>query len=91
MGAKITNLRLTFYDTDGRGSPLTVHSEVDYFLGRKTHYLPEEFASAGIVRLGHHFPKESQKTPTKDLQSSTNIRKEDLAHDETSGPTYNGR
>ncbi len=78
---KITNLRLTFYDTDGRGSPCTQHSDVEFELGRKVHCLPEQFGRAGIIRLGHHFPKQSQKTTERDLQLSSTVRREDLSLD----------
>lgn len=74
--------RLTFYDTDGKGSytpklPIRDYAEADapdspYWQIPNFDYL---------IRLGHAFTKKSQKTPKGDLAVSRTVREEDLDHD----------
>lgn len=75
--------RLSFYDTDGRGRyepklrirdrsqaiPDTAYWDIPYF--------DDE------IRLGHAFPKTSQRTPDYELTETQKVREEDLAHDRT--------
>lgn len=80
---RITNLRLTFYDTDGRGNGEThcPHPDSTWVIGRMEYELPDDFASTGLVRLGHNFAKQTQQTPQYDLELAADVRREDLAHD----------
>ncbi|OBK30142.1 hypothetical protein A5659_03620 [Mycobacterium sp. 1165196.3] len=76
--------RLSFYDTDGAGgytpklrildhrdaeAPNSDYWQIPYF----DHW----------IRLGHAFPKVTQATPEYDLEQTTDVREEDLAHDRT--------
>ncbi len=83
----ITNLRVTFYDTDGRGEPDTTWSGEDsgWGIGRVEYRLPDDFASSGVVRLGHVFAKTTQKTTDYDLKVARAVREEDLEHDRLNG------
>jgi hypothetical protein len=77
---KVTNARLTFYDTDGRGDSVTRQAEfADDWRGEPQARLPEDFG--GIIRLGHSFAKVGQKTLRTDIDQAMRLREEDLAHD----------
>lgn len=76
---KIGPLRVTFYDTPGDGtfSPKQgIRTESHW--GRRYDF-PEEFDE--YVRVGHHFAKEAQRTPRKDIERAARVRQEDLSHD----------
>jgi len=76
---KIDGLRVTFYDTDGRGNcGVTEIEYYDDWSGKRRPVLPE---FEEYVRLGHVFPKTGQKTRPEDIQQSLQVRKEDLEHD----------
>lgn len=81
---KVSNLRLTFYDTDGFGSSCTTdvgENSERLWDGTMSYSLPEDFGE--LIRLGHHFPKapNTRKTPPGDLTTATTVRKEDFEHD----------
>ncbi len=76
---KASGVRISFYDTDGIGGYDPKHGErVSTWDQRYIYELPEfdEF-----IRLGHAFPKTSQKTTEADLASCATVREEDLEHD----------
>lgn len=76
---KVGNLRLSFFDTDGVGGfePKLGESGPAWD-GSALHLLPE---FDDYIRLGHHFPKQSQRTTYEDLQECQNVRLEDVTHD----------
>jgi len=76
------DIRLTFYDTDGKGDytaklPIRdhAHAEAPDSLFWQIPYFDRR------IRLGHAFRKVSQKTLPSDLEAAKHIREEDLAHD----------
>lgn len=76
--------RLSFYDTDGDGGFEPKFKILDSKVGVPNSdywYIP--FFDEDI-RLGHAFPKVSQKTPIYDLDECAEVRREDLRHDENS-------
>lgn len=77
---KVTNLRLTFYDTDGDGNAMTTNADVSHgWDGKRKYSLPAGFGR--IVRLGHHFAKTTRQTAEDDLGQAGLVREEDLNHD----------
>lgn len=75
---KIGTKRLTFYDTPGGGSYWPKPRRTEHLPGDDFWWFPDfdEF-----VRLGHAFPKRSQRTAPADIRESHHVRREDLAHD----------
>lgn len=71
-------LRLTFFDTDGKGKdePLIDRESYSRFQQRPW---PEGFEE--YLRLTTGFVKRSQKTPPKEIGFARLVRKEDLDHD----------
>lgn len=81
---KASALRLTYYDTDGKGASTTVTSDAhSTWDGSTEHEMPFGFGEDGIVRLGHHFPKppKVRYTPPEDLKESFTVREEDFLND----------
>lgn len=76
---KVGDLRVTFYDTDGRGGYVAKTPKyVSNWSGADFEYDMDEF-----VRLGHYFAKTGPTTTSNDLQSANEVRVEDLTHDRT--------
>lgn len=76
----VASLRLTFYDTDGKGSCPSLHFVPErQFDG--TYRLPDSFAE--IIRLGHYFgkPRAVRRTPKEHLRTAFAVRKEDMEYD----------
>lgn len=74
--------RLTFYDSDGKGSytaklPIRDYAEAD--APDSQYWQIPNFDH--LIRLGHAFTKRTQKTTNSDLATSRTVREEDLAHD----------
>lgn len=80
---KVNNLRLTYYDTNGAGESTTIGSEEEWRWDGSKHRMPEDFGTEGLVRLGHHFAKQTQKTSRRDLDEAFAVRREDFHHDRT--------
>jgi hypothetical protein len=79
---KRASKRVSFYDTPGDGTT----NPKEKILDRRTCEYPESdywwlpnFDE--YVRLGHSFPKTSQKTEEFDIEEAERIREEDLNHD----------
>ena len=79
---KLGRVRVSFYDTDGRGSynaKRRVISIVD------SEFPDEEFWWLPLfdedLRLGHCFGKTTQRTEDEDISETLRVREEDLAHD----------
>ena len=67
---KRETIRITFYDTDGAGN----------FHGHQhKRFLEDQFYP--ILRLGHSFVKQSEKTSQEDLYQALLTRKEDIHYD----------
>lgn len=77
---KVRGIRMTFYDTDGRGSSVDKSFKRDDVDWRRK-LLPDDFGE--IIRLGHTFGKAAgiRVTPRADLVRAFIVRKEDLDHD----------
>jgi hypothetical protein len=76
--------RLSFYDTDGVGgymakSRILDHANAD--APDSDHWQIPNFDP--LIRLGHAFPKTSQRTSSLDLDEVAIVREEDLARDRT--------
>ena len=77
---KVTNLRLTFYDTDGEGTWDNKIAETQFsWDGKKYWELPEDYDQ--FVRIGHHFPKTDDLASQSDLDEAFRLRDEDTNHD----------
>ena len=78
---KVDGIRVTFYDTDGHGNYSSAAPEyTDRWDGTRQPVLPiDDFQEH--IRLGHCFPKTTQKTTMKDIQRSQQVREEDVSHD----------
>jgi len=76
--------RLTFYDTDGTGSYLVKDRLQDSAEAdpNSDHWWFPTFDE--FLRLGHAFPKTTQKTPEFDLVMGATVREEDIQHDRKS-------
>lgn len=77
---KVSNLRMSFFDTDGEGRfvPKLGTSFVAWN-GRTEYELPDNFDD--FLRLGHCFPKVSERTLKNDLEQANKLRSEDISHD----------
>ncbi len=76
---KVGNLRVSFYDTDGKGGFTAKDGESSpSWDGGTLHFLPEFDEN---IRLGHTFAKEGQQTKSEDIEACRLTREEDLAHD----------
>ncbi|MCL2783407.1 MAG: hypothetical protein FWD80_05475 [Propionibacteriaceae bacterium] len=75
---KHLELRISFYDTDGRGGYQPKYVTKSPMGGGGYYPIPnfDEY-----IRLGTVFEKNTQKTPQSELDSAELIRTEDLAHD----------
>lgn len=77
---KRSKMRISFYDTDGQGSPVTGEPPKSWnWSGQSCAEFPENFGE--IIRLGHVFVKKGDKTEKEDLELAKTVRKEDLSHD----------
>ncbi len=79
--------RLTFYDTDGTGgytAKLPIDDYADAEAPESQFWQIPYFDP--LIRLGHAFTKSSQKTSSKDIVASKEVRTEDLAHDREANP-----
>lgn len=80
---KIHRKRFSFFDTDGFGRKL----EPVKFKNREQCSYPEDEDFWHVpdfehrIRLGHCFPKLSEKTTEKDIRRTLQVRAEDLEHD----------
>ena len=72
--------RLSFYDTDGCGGYVAKLRIRDPSQAAPGVYWDIPYFDQDI-RLGHAFPKASQRTPDYDVNETQKVRKEDLAHD----------
>ncbi|PPG39489.1 hypothetical protein C5C17_11910 [Pseudoclavibacter sp. RFBA6] len=81
---KLGAVRVSFYDTDGSGG-YEPKARIDDI---STVEKPDDYWQIPVfdeqIRLGHCFPKNSQKTPEADLVGVVMVRREDLEHDRES-------
>lgn len=80
---KVAKKRVTFYDTDGRGnssnrSKLSTPGDCPRGANDPCWFVPDFDRQ---IRLGHAFPKDSQRTDPLDIAESKRVRNEDLEHD----------
>lgn len=76
--------RVSFFDTPGDGTYVAKHPHKT----RDASEYPEDdmwwFPGMDyFIRLGHYWPKNTQKTPVADLDECARIRSEDLKYDES--------
>jgi hypothetical protein len=72
------SLRVSFYDTDGRGNH-TPKINRDGYSRFTTRPWPEDFDE--YLRLTTAFPKTGRRTPPSEIVSAQQVREEDLEHD----------
>lgn len=76
---KVEGVRLTFFDTDGVGGWVPKLGEQESTWDGGTRWVLPNFDEH--VRLGHAFPKVSQRTLQNDIDESRLVRQEDVSHD----------
>jgi len=77
---KPSNLRLTFFDTDGKGAfEPKLGEKFSSWSGKNEYLLADDFDE--FIRLGHCFAKTSEQTTQEDLDLANQLRIEDLTHD----------
>lgn len=77
---KVSSLRVSFYDTDGRGNfDPKVSEPFTNYQGKNEYPFPDDFED--YLRVGHYFGKDRQKTSQHDLMMCTQVREEDLEQD----------
>lgn len=80
-------VRLTFFDTDGRGGYVVKNGVTkEEFDGSLKHQLLTEDLDE-FVRIGFAFSKVSQKTLESDILEALRVREEDLKHDQAGSET----
>lgn len=82
-------VRLTFFDTDGRGGYVAKNgaTKEDFDGSLQRQLLTEELDE--FVRVGFAFTKVSQMTPQSDILEALRVREEDLKHDQAGPETEN--